>query len=235
MKVGDVLTEILNKLSRGTFVQNVATNTLCIEEKNNENIVGTLQKLHIDDIPFNTKESWLLNDLEDESGFLVLKNHKTPEAILCIADFDRNRLMVYFIEMKSEPNLDVLKSCYEKVKHALDRVFILLILNERKHQQVPRYQGLEIIFRSAVFYIEIASQTQNLDKTRKLTQLNTQLNNPNCALDTNIKRAFQQGIKTNVDYSNTFLGKQKVETKFFPVPFGDTEFTITYEELITNF
>jgi hypothetical protein len=235
MKVGDVLTSILNKLNRQACVQAVVTNSLCIKEKNNETTSGTLQKLHITNIPFDTKEIWLLDKLEDTTGFLVLKNHKTPEVILCIADFNTNKLLVYFIEMKSEPNLDILKSCYEKVKHALDRFIVLLILNERKHQQEPKYQALEIVFRSAVFYIEIASQLQNPDKVKKQERLNIELNNPNCSLDTNIKRAFQQNIKTNVDYRDTFLGHQKVETKFFAVPFGQTEFTIPYENLITHF
>ncbi|MFY7789064.1 MAG: hypothetical protein ACOVQA_14450, partial [Thermoflexibacteraceae bacterium] len=84
MKVGDVLTSILNKLNRQACVQAVVTNSLCIKEKNNETTSGTLQKLHITNIPFDTKEIWLLDKLEDTTGFLVLKNHKTPEVILCI-------------------------------------------------------------------------------------------------------------------------------------------------------
>ncbi len=137
--------------------------------------------------------------------------------------------------MKSEPDVEMLNHCYEKIQDALTRFFFLLVLNERQHQREIKYQNLKLVFRGVVFYLPIDPMTTNPVKKKKLKNLNKALCNPNCRLDVNFKNAFLNKVKEYVDFNYTFLGHQKVETKFFPVPFGQTEFTITYEDLITNF
>lgn len=236
MKVGEVITKIQEKLrDPHDFVKVVKTDVITIVEKQNLNNVNTLQKVRITDIPFDLVKIWLLNELEKDIRGLVLKEHKTPEAILCIPDFTEQNLYIYFIEMKSEPDIQMLNHCYEKIQDALTRFFFLLVLNERQHQREIEYKNLKLIFRGVIFYLPIDTTTPNPTKQDKLRNLNNALSNPNCKLEINFKNAFLNRTKEYVNFPDNFLGLQKVETKFFPVPFGQTEFEITYEDLIKNF
>lgn len=164
--------EFQKALTKEQFIEDFLNGTEILVEEIQEGQV--IQSLKISDLVLpEVRGLWKVN-LEKEIAGVSTKNYfKTPEIALLILteeSEDNYHLHIVLIELKSSLKDDKLKkssnpktkpkyepstltTCEEKFKNAVNRLYLLLSLNDIKNHKIfQHYKSISIEFKGLIFY-----------------------------------------------------------------------------------
>jgi hypothetical protein len=197
MLVKDIRAKLQNTLKRQHFVVEITTDTIEIEEPKNFGKKGALEKVIINNFPYNDyQRNWRIN-LEKEILGLSSSENKTEVALALL---QKNYLNVYLIELKSRIDDKQLEKIITKFRDSISRFYFLLSLNDSNdHKPFPE---LNIRFKSIIFY----NGNEKLDANYPYKNGNDR-----------IRQIFKDKNKkqTGIMECETVLGPYKIPVQFF--------------------
>ena len=198
-----IRTAFQKALAKVGFVEDITgERRIEVEEKNRETN-EIIQSISISDLEHEEiKQVWCIN-LEHEIVGISTKNYfKTPEVALLVLThkegYNTSALHIILVELKStlqdsrlKKNKRIsstLEDCEKKLQAAMNRLYMLLSINEHRNDTDYRYQTIIVKFKAIICYKEDKTKKDdNCDLFKILKNENTNLLTCETILDANDK------------------------------------------------